>query len=239
VEGIIDVFSGQPEWKGDSSVFLSARAEDFLPSEQGPMPDIDLVLATHNEGKKREYYLLFKDFPIEIRTLSEFDWLPEVKEVGTSFEEIAKGKARHAAVILGISAISDDSGLEVEALDGAPGILSARYAGEPANDAANNRKLLEAMRGRENRRASFMCAIAIAKPSGQVRVYTGRCRGEISHEPRGVHGFGYDPLFLYPPYGRTFAELPEKDKSEVSHRGRAMRRLRDDFDAIVTWLEAD
>jgi XTP/dITP diphosphohydrolase len=198
---------------------------------------VDIVLATHNEGKKREYALLFKDFPVQIHTLSEFDRLPQVKEVGTSFEEIARCKARHAAGILDVSAISDDSGLEVEALDGAPGILSARYGGEPTDDAANNRKLLEAMRGRENRRASFTCAIAIAKPSGQARIYTGRCAGEITHEPRGVHGFGYDPLFLYPPLGKTFAELTEKDKSEVSHRGHAMRRVRDDFDAIAAWLE--
>jgi XTP/dITP diphosphohydrolase len=203
------------------------------------MSKINIVLATHNEGKRREYSLLFKDLPVEIRMLSEFDELVEVKEEGASFEEVAKGKARYAARMLGIPAIADDSGLAVEALHGAPGILSARYGGEPTDDAANNRKLLESMRGKDNRGASFVCAIAIAKPSEQTRIYTGRCDGEITHEARGVNGFGYDPLFLYSPFRRTFAQLSEKEKSEVSHRGQAMRRLRDDFSNIKAWLEAN
>jgi XTP/dITP diphosphohydrolase len=204
-----------------------------------PMSTINLVLATHNEGKKREYTLLFKDISIQIRTLSEFDELAEVEEQGTSFEEIVKGKARYAARMLDYPVIADDSGLEVVVLHGAPGILSARYGGEPTDDHANNRKLLESMRGKANRRASFVCAIAIAKPSGQTMIYTGRCAGEITHEPRGVNGFGYDPLFLYPPLGRTFAQLTEKEKSRVSHRGQAMRKLIDDFNNIKAWLEAN
>ncbi len=201
------------------------------------MSKINLVLATHNEGKRREYSQLFKDLPVQIHRLSEFDELAEAKEEGISFEEIAKGKARYAARMLGIPAIADDSGLEVEALNGAPGIRSARYGGEQTNDAANNRKLLEAMRGKDNRHANFVCAIAIAKPSGQTKIYTGRCAGEITRDPRGVNGFGYDPLFWYPPLGRTFAQLTERKKSEVSHRGQAMRRLRYDFDDIKAWLE--
>ena len=201
------------------------------------MSKASLVLVTHNEGKRREYTLLFKGFPIEIRTLSEFDGLPEIKEEGVTFEEIASGKARQAARLLDISAIADDSGLEVEALDGAPGILSARYGGEPTDDAINNRRLREAMRGMDNRRASFVCAIAISKPSGQTLIYTGRCTGEILHEPRGENGFGYDPLFFYPPLGRTFAQLTAEEKNRVSHRGRAMTRLRNDFGTIATWLE--
>jgi XTP/dITP diphosphohydrolase len=201
------------------------------------MSRVSLLLATHNEGKMREYALLLKGLPVEIHTLSEFDGVREAKEEGTSFEEIARCKARHAARILGISAIADDSGLEVEALEGAPGILSARYGGEQADDATNNRKLLEAMRGKYNRGATFSCAIAISKPSGQTRIYTGKCDGEILHEPLGENGFGYDPLFLYPPLGRTFAQLTVEEKSEVSHRGRAMKRLKDDFDNIAIWLE--
>jgi XTP/dITP diphosphohydrolase len=201
------------------------------------MSKISLVMATHNEGKSREYALLLKDLPVQIHRLSEFDNLPELKEVGTSFKEIAVGKAQQAARMLGITAIADDSGLEVEALNGAPGIFSARYGGEPSDDAANNRKLLQAMRGKENRRASFVCAVAIAKPSGQTRIYAGRCAGEITHNPRGENGFGYDPLFLYPPLGRTFAELTAEEKSRVSHRGQAMRSLRDDFQRILTWME--
>lgn len=221
-------------------VFFSTRGEDSPPLGQRTMANkISLVLATHNEGKRREYARLFKDVPVEIRMLSEFDELPEVIESGTSFQEIAKGKARHAAGVLGISAIADDSGLEVEVLGGAPGILSARYGGEPTDDARNNRKLLEAMKGKDNRRAAFVCAIAIAKPSGQTRIYPGRCAGEIPHEPCGEDGFGYDPLFLYPPLGRTFAQITEREKSEVSHRGLAMRRLRDDFRNIAIWLETN
>ena len=201
------------------------------------MSESSLVLVTHNEGKRREYALLFKGFPVEIRTLSEFDGVPEIREEGESFEEIAIGKARQAARLLYISAIADDSGLEVEALNGAPGILSARYGGEPTDDAVNNRRLREAMSGKDNRRASFVCAIAISKPSGQTRIYTGRCAGEILHEPLGENGFGYDPLFLFPPLGRTFAQLTEEEKGEVSHRGRAMRRLKEDFGNIAIWLE--
>jgi len=201
------------------------------------MSKVTLVLATRNKGKKREYALLFKGFPVVIRSLSEFDDLPELKEVGTSFKEIAIGKAQQAARMLGIPVIADDSGLEVEALDGAPGIFSARYGGEQSDDAANNRKLLDALRGKENRRASFVCAIAVEKPSGQTRIYTGRCAGEITHDPRGENGFGYDPLFFYPPLGKTFAELSAEEKSKVSHRGQAMRSLRDDFQRILTWME--
>jgi len=197
-----------------------------------------LVLVTRNEGKTREYALLFKGLPLEIRALSEFDGVPEIREEGDSFEEIAIGKARQATRLLNIPAIADDSGLEVEALGGAPGILSARYGGEPSDDARNNRRLREAMRGKDNRRASFVCAIAIAKPSGQTLIYTGRCTGEILHEPRGENGFGYDPLFFYPPFGRSFAQLTAEEKSRVSHRGRAMMRLIDDFEALMVWLDA-
>jgi XTP/dITP diphosphohydrolase len=196
----------------------------------------NLVLVTHNEGKRREYALLFKDLPIEMHTLSEFDGVPAIREEGTTFEEIASGKAQQAARLLNISAIADDSGLEVEALDGAPGILSARYGGEPTDDARNNRMLREAMKGKDNRRASFVCAVSIAKPSGQTLIYTGRCAGEILHEPRGDNGFGYDPLFFYPPFGRTFAQLTAEEKNRVSHRGRAMRKLRDDVGNIAKWL---
>lgn len=202
------------------------------------MSKASLVLVTRNEGKRREYALLFKGLPLEIRALSEFDGVPEIREEGDSFEEIAINKARQAARLLDLPAIADDSGLEVEALDGAPGIFSARYGGEPRDDVMNNRRLRETMRGKDDRRASFVCAIAIAKPSGHTLIYTGRCTGEILHEPRGENGFGYDPLFFYPPLGRSFAQLTAEEKSEVSHRGRAMRRLRDDFEALARWLEA-
>jgi len=200
------------------------------------MSNVTLVLATRNKGKKEEYSWLLKNLPVSLRMLSEFDELREVREVGTSFEQIARLKAKHAAGMVGISAMADDSGLVVDALDGAPGIFSARYAGEAADDNTNNRKLLAAMSKTDNRTASFVCVIAVAKPSGQTRIYTGRCAGEILYEPRGEKGFGYDPLFFYPPLGRSFAELTGEQKNTVSHRGRAIRRLRDDFQNLVSWM---
>ena len=196
-----------------------------------------LVLATHNKCKKKEYGLLFKKFPIEIKQLSEFKRIPESEEEGRTFKAIAIKKAQFASGLLGIPALADDSGLVVEVLNGAPGILSARYAGESANDYQNNRKLLKEMRGKENRNATFVCSIAIAKPTGQVLTYTGICSGIILNELEGANGFGYDPLFYYPPLNKTFAQLLVEEKNRVSHRGQAMRKLKDDFENILIWLK--
>jgi XTP/dITP diphosphohydrolase len=197
-----------------------------------------LVLATHNEGKKREYDLLFKDLPCEIRGLFAFKGISELREEGNTFEEIAINKARSVSKAIGLPVLADDSGLEVDALEGAPGIFSARYAGEESDDAQNNRKLLDALRGKEDRQATFVCSIAISKPTGQTLTYSGRCSGKLLHEPLGTNGFGYDPLFFYPPLGKTFAQLSIEEKGEVSHRGRAMRKLRDDFKHILVWLNS-
>ncbi len=201
------------------------------------MSEIVLVLATHNKGKKREYELFYQKFPIKIKGFSEFKGIPEFKEEGKTFKEIATKKAQFASRILDVPALADDSGLEVEALNGAPGILSARYSGESADDYQNNRKLLEEMRGKENRNATFVCSIAIAKPSGQVLTYTGRCSGIILNEPEGTNGFGYDPFFYYPPFRKTFAQLSVEQKNRVSHRGQAMRKLKDDIRKVLIWLE--
>lgn len=201
------------------------------------MSNTVLVLATHNKGKKREYELLFKEYPIKVKGFSGLKGIPKIEEEGSTFEEIAKRKAQSASKILGVPTLADDSGLVVEALDGAPGIFSARYAGELSDDYQNNLKLLEEMRGKENRNATFVCSIAIAKPAGQVLNYTGRCPGIILNELRGANGFGYDPLFYYPPLSRTFAQLSVEEKNRVSHRGQAMRRLRDDIKRILIWLE--
>jgi len=201
------------------------------------MSNTVLVLATHNKGKKREYEFLFKKYPIEVTGFSGLKGIPKIEEEGSTFEEIAKRKAQSASRILGVPTLADDSGLVVEALNGAPGIFSARYAGESADDYQNNRKLLEEMRGKENRNATFVCSIAIAKPAGQVLNYTGKCLGIILNELRGANGFGYDPLFYYPPLSRTFAQLSVEEKNRVSHRGQAMRRLRDDIKRILIWLE--
>lgn len=196
-----------------------------------------LVLATHNKCKKKEYELLFKKFPIEIKGLSEFKRIPEFEEEGRTFKAIAIKKAQFASGLLGVPALADDSGLVVEVLNGAPGILSARYAGESANDYQNNRKLLKEMRGKENRNATFVCSIAIAKPTGQVLTYTGKCSGIILNEPEGGNGFGYDPLFYYPPLNKTFAQLLVEEKNRVSHRGQVMGKLKDDFENILIWLK--
>jgi XTP/dITP diphosphohydrolase len=199
---------------------------------------IVLTIATHNEGKKREYQLLLKEFPIKIRALSDFQKALNLEEEGATFEEVARNKALTASRLLNIRALADDSGLMVEALGGAPGIRSARYAGSGATDHQNNLKLLTAMAGKAQRNATFVCAIAIAKPTGQVVSYTGRCSGIITQKPIGTEGFGYDSLFYYPPLGRTFAQLSPDKKNKVSHRGQAMGKLADDFERILLWLQS-
>jgi XTP/dITP diphosphohydrolase len=197
-----------------------------------------LVAATRNEGKKKEYELLFSNLPIEIKGLSGFPEIPEFSEQGNSFEEIATNKARFASRMLAIPALADDSGLVVEALNGAPGILSARYAGEQADDYHNNLKLLEELDGEERRTATFYCSIALAKPTGQTLTYTGTCPGIILHKPLGTGGFGYDPLFYYPSLKKTFAQLSPDDKNAVSHRGRAIKKLAADLENIMVWLRS-
>ncbi|RLB10829.1 MAG: Non-canonical purine NTP pyrophosphatase, partial [Deltaproteobacteria bacterium] len=172
----------------------------------------------------------------EIKSLDDFGPLPEIEEDGQTFEDNAVKKARFTARILGLPALADDSGLVVKALGGLPGVYSARYAGDHADDAANNRKLLEAMKGIRNREASFVCVIAIAVPRGPALIYEGTCDGLIAEEMRGNNGFGYDPLFYYPPLGKTFAEMSAEDKNRVSHRGKAMAELRQEFDKVLIWL---
>ena len=201
------------------------------------MKKIVLVLATRNKGKKREFELLFNGLPVEIKGVSEFQKIPEFEEEGSTFEEIAINKAKFVSKALDLPAIADDSGLTVEALNGAPGIFSARYAGKSATNYQNNRKLLKEMEGKENRNAIFVCSIAISKPTGQVLTYTGKCSGVILHKPVGTNGFGYDPFFYYSPLGKTFAQLSVEEKSRVSHRGQAMRKLKNDFKKILIWLK--
>jgi XTP/dITP diphosphohydrolase len=197
-----------------------------------------LLAATRNEGKRKEYELLFRKLPIEIKGLSDYPEIPEFSEQGNSFEEIATNKARFASKMLAIPALADDSGLAVEALDGAPGIFSARYAGERADDYHNNVKLVEELDGEERRTATFFCSIALAKPTGQTLIYTGACSGIILHKPLGTGGFGYDPLFYYPPLKKTFAQLSPDHKNAVSHRGRAMKKLAADLENIMGWLRS-
>lgn len=197
---------------------------------------IILVLATRNRGKSREIRSYLEGCPVEIKDLNDFGPIPEVVEDGKTFEENAYKKASFTAKVLGLPALADDSGLEVEALGGAPGIHSARYAGEGATDAENNAKLLRELRGKKNRRARFHCVLSLAVPSGFALTYEAFCEGVILEKPRGSRGFGYDPLFYYPPLMKTFAEMTAEEKSSVSHRGKALRELRDEFDKVIVWI---
>lgn len=196
-----------------------------------------LVLATNNQNKVREFKQFVSEFPVEIKSLSDFGPLPEVIEDGSTFDENAYKKARHYAKVLGIPAIADDSGLVVEALSGAPGVRSARYAGDGATDQENCRKLLAEMEGESNRKATFVCVLSIAVPSGPALTYEASCEGTILDSPRGSTGFGYDPLFYYEPYGKTFAEISLEEKNKVSHRGKVLNELSGEFDKVLKWLE--
>lgn len=201
------------------------------------MLDRPLVLATRNQGKILEFKELVSGFNIEVKSLEDFGPIPPVEEDGDSFEENAYKKAHLTARFLGLPALADDSGLVVEALDGAPGIYSARYAGERATDQENNLKLLETMKGEDNRNAFFETVIAIAVPRGPALIYEGRCEGKIAHKLTGKNGFGYDPLFYYPPTKKTFAQMSQEEKNSVSHRGRAISEFRNEFDKVIIWLK--
>lgn len=196
-----------------------------------------LVLATRNQGKIEEYKELLSSFSVEIKSLQDFGPIPPVVEDGETFEGNAYKKAHTTAKILGFPVLADDSGLEIQALGGLPGVRSARYAGEEATDRDNNLKLLEAMKGIVDRRASFRCVISIAVPRGPALTYEEACEGEITHEMEGDHGFGYDPIFYYPPLKKTFAQMSVEEKNRVSHRGKAAAQLRDEFDKVLLWLE--
>jgi len=196
-----------------------------------------IVLATSNKNKIKEFKSILKDFPIEIRSVSEFGPIPSPIEDGLTFDDNAYKKAYHTARVLGLPAIADDSGLVVHALDGEPGVFSARYAGDNATDDENTSKLLEKMRGLKDRRASFKCVISIAVPSGPALTYEGQCDGVITTEKRGNQGFGYDPVFYIKELGKTFAEIPLQEKNSISHRGKALSELRIEFDKVLKWLD--
>ncbi len=200
------------------------------------MVDI-IVLATTNKNKIKEFQEMVKDLPVEIRSVGDFGPIPKCVEDGETFEENAYKKALHTARILGLPAIADDSGLEVEALNGEPGVYSARYAGKSATDSDNCEKLLKEMQGVKNRRAAFKCVLSIAVPSGPALTYEASCEGTILERKQGESGFGYDPLFYYEPFGKSFAEIGMEEKNKVSHRGKALAELKSEFDKVVTWLK--
>ena len=197
---------------------------------------LTLVIATGNPGKTAEIRDMLKGFPIDIKNLDDFGPIPPVVEDGDTFDENAYKKASFVSKILGYPALADDSGLVVDALDGAPGVYSARYAGENASDQQRYTKLLDEMKGHTNRQAAFECVISLAVPTGAALTYEGRCEGLIAEEPSGDGGFGYDPVFYYPPLKKTFGELSRKEKSRISHRGKALGQLKDEFDKVLIWV---
>ena len=196
-----------------------------------------LALATRNKGKISELRKLLSCYPVDIKSLDDFGPIPEVIEDGEDFEENAYKKAHFTAKVLGFPAIADDSGLVVDALGGKPGVFSARYAGENAGDRENNIKLIKAMEGKENRDAYFQTIIAIAVPRGPALIYEGRCDGRITLNPEGSNGFGYDPVFYYPPLKKTFAQMSLEEKNSVSHRGKAVLEMKNEFHKVLKWLE--
>jgi XTP/dITP diphosphohydrolase len=197
---------------------------------------ITLVIATRNKGKIAEIEDLLRGFPVDIKNLDDFGPIPYLEEDGDTFDENAYKKASFTARILGLPALADDSGLLVEALDGAPGVHSARYAGENATDKQRCLKLLDAIIGKKNRKAAFECVISIAVPTGPALTYEACCKGIIAEQPAGSNGFGYDPVFFYPPYNKTFAQLTREEKNRVSHRGKALAELKSEFDKVLIWI---
>jgi len=185
-----------------------------------------LVIASNNPGKLREIRLLLEPLGIEVLPQSAFDF-PEAEEPHCTFVENALAKARHASKNTGLPALADDSGICVNILGGKPGILSARYAGEPKSDERNNQKLVEALQNQSDRRAYYYCVIALLRhpEDPQPIIADGSWHGEILLNPRGNGGFGYDPYFFLADLGKTAAELPMEQKNRISHRGKALAQL--------------
>lgn len=189
---------------------------------------MNIVLATRNRKKVEEMQRIFAGHQITFTTLDAYPGCPEVEEDGKTFQANAKKKALATARYTGCPALADDSGLEVKALAGAPGVFSARYAGEQADDKKNVKKILREMRtviNKQERRARFVCCIVLALPDGKTRTFTGYVSGMIAEKPKGSHGFGYDPVFYPMGHDRTFAEMADFEKDALSHRGRAMKKL--------------
>ena len=181
-----------------------------------------LYCATTNPGKLRE----FIDLAGNVELLPNFEDIDAPEEAGSTFEENAAAKAIYYSAFGDGLLFVDDSGLEVEALGGAPGIYSARYAGPNATDEANNLLLVQNMRGQTNRNARFVCVVALALSGKLIQTFRGEVKGELLDEPRGTNGFGYDPLFFYPPFGASFGEVDAERKAQVSHRAQALRAMR-------------
>ncbi|MEA3369047.1 MAG: XTP/dITP diphosphatase [Candidatus Ratteibacteria bacterium] len=188
---------------------------------------IEIVLATRNKKKQKEIVSILKGLPIKLFSLDNFPSMPPVRENAFTFKGNAVKKAQAAAKFTSRLALADDSGLEVKALGGRPGVFSARYAGKQVTYRANNQKLLKELKGVpfSRRRAAFRCSVVLASPRKIIEVAEGECSGYILTRLRGRRGFGYDPLFYYPPYKKTFAELLPSEKNKLSHRCRALKKM--------------
>ncbi len=195
-----------------------------------------LLIATHNRGKLIEYRELFAGLGLDLVTLDDVGIREDVEENGLSFAENARIKALAYARQSRQLTLADDSGLEVDALEGEPGVYSKRYAGENVTDAERNQFLLDKLRDvpRGQRTARFRCAIAIAGSDGETWETSGTCEGEILFAPRGTHGFGYDPIFLFPTLGKTMAELSTEEKNRVSHRARAGEKAKAILENVIS-----
>jgi XTP/dITP diphosphohydrolase len=189
---------------------------------------LEIIIASRNKGKVREIRKVLKGSGFRIYSLNDFTDVPKIVEDGRSFAENALKKARFYSNCFGKLTLSDDSGLDVDILKGLPGIYSARYGGERATNQENNQKLLREMEGipLSKRGARFKCAIAIVSPDGREAVAEGSCKGRIGFKEVGKKGFGYDPLFILPQFGKTMAQLSLKEKNRISHRGKALKKLR-------------
>jgi XTP/dITP diphosphohydrolase len=190
---------------------------------------MQLVLATQNKDKIREIRKLLDDLPVTVKTCDNFPDFPDIEETGTTFKENAILKAKGIAEFTGCAALADDSGIEVDALDGAPGVYSSRYAGPGCTYDDNNRKLLSELDGieKEKRTARFRTVIAVAWDANNIETVEDTAEGVITEEKHGGDGFGYDPVFYYPPAGKTFAEMTLEEKNKVSHRGKALVKAKE------------
>ena len=197
-----------------------------------------LVIATGNPGKLSEIEEVFKDLPFEFLSLKELGLEISIEEDQDTFEGNAIKKAVEVMKYTGEITLADDSGLEVDVLGGRPGVFSARFAGAEATDEQNNKKLLQLMANipEEKRTARFRCVIAVAFPNGQILTSEGICEGRIGYFPKGTNGFGYDPLFIVDKYNKTFAELDQHEKNQISHRGVALRKMRKQLEEYLNNL---
>lgn len=187
----------------------------------------EVIIATNNAGKAKDFEALFKPFGVDVLTLNDIEGDIDVEETGETFEANAILKAETVAALLGKIVIADDSGLEIDCLDGAPGVYSARFAGPGKNDDENIDKVLAEMEAvpEKDRSARFRCVLAVAGPGIVTETFSGSCEGVILNKRRGTNGFGYDPIFFVPEKDRTMAELTAEEKSAISHRGDALSKL--------------